>query len=126
MLGSGAADQHVAAMAVPGQQWQQVAGGEQVRQQVFVQAPAQELLGLVDQPPALDVAADRGDHARYGAVEVAQPLRQRGGFTVAGDRGVDHGQVGAGRSEEHTSELQSLMRTSYALLSFKKKRQYKK
>src|SRR3546814_12647254 len=85
-------------MAVPGQQWQQVAGGEQVRQQVFVQAPAQELLGLVDQPPALDVAADRGDHARYGAVEVAQPLRQRGGFTVAGDRGVDHGQVGDRKS----------------------------
>src|SRR3546814_17521656 len=60
MLGSGAADQHVAAVAVPGQQRQQVAGGEQVRQQVFVQAPAQELLRLVDQPPALDVAADRG------------------------------------------------------------------
>src|SRR3546814_2054973 len=107
MLGSGAADQHVAAMAVPGQQWQQVAGGEQVRQQVFVQAPAQELLGLVDQPPALDVAADRGDHARYGAVEVAQPLRQR-------------------RSEEHTSELQSLMRISYAVFCLKKKNIKKK
>src|SRR3546814_10836243 len=114
MLGSGAADQHVAAMAVPGQQWQQVAGGEQVRQQVFVQAPAQELLGLVDQPPALDVAADRGDHARYGAVEVAQPLRQRGGFTVAG------------RSEEHTSELQSLMRISYAVFCLKKKNKSQK
>src|SRR3546814_10150910 len=78
MLGSGAADQHVAAVAVPGQQRQQVAGGEQVRQQVFVQAPAQELLRLVDQPPAL-------------------------------------------RSEEHTSELQSLMRSSYAVFCLKNK-----
>src|SRR3546814_10689746 len=100
-------------MAVPGQQWQQVAGGEQVRQQVFVQAPAQELLRLVDQPPALDVAADRGDHARYRPAEVAQPLRQRGGFTVAGDRG---------RSEEHPSELQSLMRISYAVFCLTQKK----
>src|SRR3546814_10824331 len=29
----------------------------------------------------------------------------------------------AGRSEEHTSELQSLMRISYAVFSFKKKNQ---
>src|SRR3546814_1434508 len=31
--------------------------------------------------------------------------------------------TGAGRSEEHTSELQSLMRTSYAVLCLKKKNQ---
>src|SRR3546814_5738176 len=40
------------------------------------------------------------------------------------DRVVDHflGQVvGAGRSEEHTSELQSLMRTSYAVFCLNKK-----
>src|SRR3546814_11585772 len=83
MLGARTADVRVAAVTMFGQQRQQVAGGEQVRQQVFVQAPAQELLRLVDQPPALDVAADRGDHARYRPAEVAQPLRQRGGFTVA-------------------------------------------
>src|SRR3546814_7568861 len=34
--------------------------------------------------------------------------------------------AGAGRSEEHTSELQSLMRTSYAVFCLKKKRQTKK
>src|SRR3546814_2162894 len=32
---------------------------------------------------------------------------------------------GPGRSEEHTSELQSLMRISYAVFCLKKKKQYK-
>src|SRR3546814_4701710 len=32
---------------------------------------------------------------------------------------------GQGRSEEHTSELQSLMRISYAVLCLKQKKQYK-
>src|SRR3546814_17138102 len=34
------------------------------------------------------------------------------------------GQLGAGRSEEHTSELQSLMRISYAVFCLKKKTTY--
>src|SRR3546814_9423916 len=33
--------------------------------------------------------------------------------------------VGMGRSEEHTSELQSLMRISYAVFCLKKKKEYK-
>src|SRR3546814_1877195 len=36
-------------------------------------------------------------------------------------RGVDRGGCRRLRSEEHTSELQSLMRTSYAVFCFKKK-----
>src|SRR3546814_6999883 len=36
-------------------------------------------------------------------------------------QGVIHLQLGRGRSEEHTSELQSLMRTSYAVFCLKKK-----
>src|SRR3546814_8430446 len=41
------------------------------------------------------------------------------------DRGVDGGkdQLELGRSEEHTSELQSLMRISYAVFCLKKKKQ---
>src|SRR3546814_4727454 len=35
-------------------------------------------------------------------------------------------QPGPGRSEEHTSELQSLMRISYAVFCLKKKKKYKK
>src|SRR3546814_7435967 len=33
-------------------------------------------------------------------------------------------QISTGRSEEHTSELQSLMRISYAVFCLKKKKQY--
>src|SRR3546814_7308060 len=52
---------------------------------------------------------------------------------VAGDQQVGYGAVyqvmvllqQAGRSEEHTSELQSLMRISYAVFCLKKKRQEK-
>src|SRR3546814_10492787 len=41
-----------------------------------------------------------------------------------GDLAIDGGpgQAGAGRSEEHTSELQSLMRISYAVFCLKKKK----
>src|SRR3546814_6178377 len=41
------------------------------------------------------------------------------------DRTLPHGRLGAdrrSRSEEHTSELQSLMRISYAVLCLKKKK----
>src|SRR3546814_4824498 len=42
-------------------------------------------------------------------------------FTVRAG-GIDNGyEKGAGRSEEHTSELQSLMRNSYAVFCLKKK-----
>src|SRR3546814_18512598 len=66
-----------------------------------------------------DVAVEGGD--RGDAQVVA--LRTVAGHTVDGDpeRGqrIDH----AGRSEEHTSELQSLMRISYAVFCLKKKKQ---
>src|SRR3546814_6867364 len=46
------------------------------------------------------------------------------------DRHVDqhaaHPFLGAGRSKEHTSELQSLMRISYAVFCLKKKKNKKK
>src|SRR3546814_3732236 len=38
----------------------------------------------------------------------------------------DHRKIGAERSEEHTSELQSLMRISYAVFCLKKKKQRNK
>src|SRR3546814_10255150 len=39
-----------------------------------------------------------------------------------GDRKAHRAQRGGGRSEEHTSELQSLMRISYAVFCLKKKK----
>src|SRR3546814_10701020 len=53
--------------------------------------------------------ADRRDALRVAALHVA-----------AGNRGVDRADLA--RSEEHTSELQSLMRISYAVFCLKKKK----
>src|SRR3546814_7725109 len=74
---------------------------------------------------ALDVRmpADRRD-TRAGLAEISLEQQQIGdllhqlrAFPVLGD---PH----AVRSEEHTSELQSLMRISYAVFCFKKKKQH--
>src|SRR3546814_4538219 len=59
---------------------------------------------LVDQPQRRPHRAAREDHAVFGAV--------REGEHLLGARE---------RSEEHTSELQSLMRISYAVFCLKKK-----
>src|SRR3546814_4883294 len=61
------------------------------------------------------------DQVVEGAVEIAAPVQQR--IRRAIDL-VDDGLVR--RSEEHTSELQSLMRISYAVFCLKKKTTYKK
>src|SRR3546814_7042678 len=46
---------------------------------------------------------------------------QRAGHHLAPFAGTSARQVGGARSEEHTSELQSLMRISYAVFCLKKK-----
>src|SRR3546814_2932510 len=51
--------------------------------------------------------------------------RQRALVEGAEDRVVDHHVAARDRSEEHTSELQSLMRISYAVFCLKKKRMIK-
>src|SRR3546814_10633535 len=62
-----------------------------------------------------------------GAVEVAQLQLEAAGAADAGHRRRRSRAVArpaaalGGRSEEHTSELQSLMRTSYAVFCLKKK-----
>src|SRR3546814_6779191 len=50
--------------------------------------------------------AERGDIRHPGKIDIASPLTQ------------------TGRSEEHTSELQSLMRISYAVFCLLTKNQY--
>src|SRR3546814_10507730 len=51
------------------------------------------------------------------------PMRLPNGWSgVAGEPGINGRSCGLNRSEEHTSELQSLMRTSYAVLCLKKKK----
>src|SRR3546814_9485973 len=57
------------------------------------------------------------------AVAVAEAQRLLAGVGEGADahRAVDDALVGRPRSEEHTSELQSLMRISYAVFCLKKK-----
>src|SRR3546814_8181450 len=52
---------------------------------------------------------------RQWLVKIDDPL------VAARRHDVDHGDIEAERSEEHTSELQSLMRSSYAVFCLKKK-----
>src|SRR3546814_1845022 len=76
--------------------------------------------------PAEDAAAERRAHRdRRGELArrtIAQPRRLahqlvERGIDVIGELDLGH------RSEEHTSELQSLMRISYAVFCLKKKKQ---
>src|SRR3546814_7731770 len=88
-------------------------------------------------PPAVFLARVPGrvadDHHPAG-LHAAQRLAQHGlSILAVVERGVEHGGVelvvrerklakaGLERSEEHTSELQSLMRISYAVFCLKKK-----
>src|SRR3546814_4890524 len=65
-----------------------------------------------------DQPAGRGDPANFGVGEVAVDLARRLHPAVARyHRAPRHFE----RSEEHTSELQSLMRISYAVFCWKKK-----
>src|SRR3546814_8980982 len=78
-----------------------------------------DLIGLVedDQPVALSGDADRS-HIIWPCIGVVHGLRERleqclpPGFRIL---------LAGRRSEEHTSELQSLMRTSYAVFCLTKK-----
>src|SRR3546814_6188440 len=61
-----------------------------------------------------------------GAASALPPRRFREGSIRAEAMARLHGGArGGGRSEEHTSELQSLMRISYAVFCLKKKKQTK-
>src|SRR3546814_5031776 len=78
----------------------------------------------VDLPTGVVEAHRRPRRGRH-----AEPLHQRlravvadaDGDALAVDDGADVVRMDAVRSEEHTSELQSLMRISYAVFCLKKK-----
>src|SRR3546814_5505298 len=85
-------------------------------------------------PDQLHVAADKLDDYREGAAVLAGHLMLRrvelhaialGGAAVGNvrlHRGLPQRLRRDARSEEHTSELQSLMRISYAVFCLKKKK----
>src|SRR3546814_52960 len=70
------------------------------------------------------IAAEEGESAegRADAPEAGLVL-VRAGLAVARDAQHDETRINGVRSEEHTSELQSLMRISYAVFCLKKKKQ---
>src|SRR3546814_3757017 len=63
-----------------------------------------------------------GNQDRYRPVERLQPLFAVVGAVEHARQRVQLAHVGPGRSEEHTSELQSLMRSSSAVFCLKKKK----
>src|SRR3546814_7894682 len=87
--------------------------------------------GAVSAVEGFDVVVQGGEGAIIDdhVVRDRQPLPPGG---LGGDHAVGEGGVDAvalqqaGRSEEHTSELQSLMRISYAVFCLKKKKEYRK
>src|SRR3546814_5781425 len=67
-----------------------------------------------------------GDHGKFVRRLLVEAEGFLGGIAAAqhgrgGQQRQDNPQASAGRSEEHTSELQSLMRISYAVFCLKKK-----
>src|SRR3546814_1004979 len=77
----------------------------------------------VDPPPARGKpglqANEGGGHDVEGAAD--RGVRTLGKPQMGTRRAVRRGRGAGGRSEEHTSELQSLMRISYAVFGLKKK-----
>src|SRR3546814_7523213 len=70
-------------------------------------------------------AVGPGQHPRIriGAVAVVEPASRAGLHAALAQAGAHrHRRAPRGRSEEHTSELQSLMRISYAVFCLKKKK----
>src|SRR3546814_9515373 len=74
--------------------------------------------------PATALALLENEVAPTDAVVCTGRYRLGGGYFHCHKRG-GHGVVSLNRSEEHTSELQSLMRISYAVFCLKKKNKKK-
>src|SRR3546814_2562094 len=91
--------------------------------------------GFVEQGDALVllllVASEPSPMRHEGVAQFApqrvdvRPLALEVAHALAGQLALGFGGGAVGRSEEHTSELQSLMRISYAVFCLKKKKQEK-
>src|SRR3546814_7983050 len=81
----------------------------EVRRAVGARAARDEAAAVEQHERALDAEAAKVD--LRGAIAVVRPI----------GRGLVAGEARIGRSEEHTSELQSLMRSSYVVFCLKKK-----
>src|SRR3546814_8828742 len=87
----------------------------------------EKLLRLVELDPAVRGSLVGAAILAVGQILRAGPARFDDVPAIGGGFGVVDDQRGGGalaRSEEHTSELQSLMRISYAVFCLKKKKKY--
>src|SRR3546814_1416278 len=73
-----------------------------------------QVVGALNAQPRQCAAFERGNRDRH----LLQVFRT----AIGGDDDFLDAGAGVGRSEEHTSELQSLMRISYAVFGLKKKK----
>src|SRR3546814_5882133 len=80
------------------------------------------LVGLGEQHPPGVVLDDEGAHLAEEGVRLGEVLAVAARALVQVGHGVEPEAVQAHRSEEHTSELQSLMRISYAVFCLKKQK----
>src|SRR3546814_6046659 len=106
-----------------------VAHGGPGRRFPDVAARRDQLLHVGPGPPALERHTQHrrpaeGDHPVRHALSLGIRPGGEGMRTAHDDHLLDagHTAIGVHRSEEHTSELQSLMRISYAVFCFKKKK----
>src|SRR3546814_4517710 len=88
--------------------------GANQRQKLVV---ALDVLGMVGKTRAAKIRLGQFALLDHGA---HRPIQDQYAFA---EQARKFGAVGVGRSEEHTSELQSLMRISYAVSGLKKKTQ---
>src|SRR3546814_8933307 len=68
-----------------------------------------------------EIAGDRGPHREHSAIRIQSQFRMTHVIAPVHIRQETLGSIGRPRSEEHTSELQSLMRISYAVFCLQKK-----
>src|SRR3546814_4360148 len=90
------------------------------RAEIEAAAPHERMDGVEEIATERPVAGDAAGADEGGALprEGTRFIIRDGGV----DRERDRSRFGRGRSEEHTSELQSLMRISYAVFCLKKKK----
>src|SRR3546814_8079248 len=95
--------------------WSELLAGSQ-KLRLFFKTASAALLGCLSfmAGPAL------ANSSANANADIIEPLRQQQGGALAGDEKFQ--QLFASRSEEHTSELQSLMRISYAVFCLKTKK----
>src|SRR3546814_6283460 len=78
--------------------------------------PAERQPDRLTQPRAVEIGPQRIDEQQFGISRLPQQEVRQPALARGADEQIER------RSEEHTSELQSLMRISYAVFCLKKKK----